>query len=239
MSKKEKTIILYSRNGIKISHTKFIDITKWPNGKDIGVLTKNTFVSTAKGKKSNSEIIPAKKAWTETITRVSKLGFYYYETKKHDAQKAKIVVKDKYEDATYKKLVFKINNDRYEMIYPIKCGEVSINRETRPWDILPGTNGIEDHFITDLYKEVIKFFGIAEVNKIKYKIKDASYDYWNKYEAEYAKDMSWVGDVTKEVLLDLFGDEKGPSINYNNLKILSHGFDLKESFRKRKENDNK
>ena len=34
---------------------------------------------------------------------------------------------------------------------------------------------------------------------------------------------------------DLFGDEKGPSTNYNDIKILSHGFDLKESFRKRKE----
>jgi len=47
--------------------------------------------------------------------------------------------------------------------------------------------------------------------------------------------MSWVNDIRKEVLMDLFGDENGPTINYNDIKILSHGFDLKQSFRKRKE----
>ena len=46
-----------------------------------------------------------------------------------------------------------------------------------------------------------------------------------------------VYDVKKQVMIDLFGDDKGPEglINYNDLKIEAHGFDLKESFRKRKE----
>ena len=47
--------------------------------------------------------------------------------------------------------------------------------------------------------------------------------------------MSWVEETKKSVMKDLFGNEKGPSVNYNDIKILSHGFDLKQSFRKRKE----
>ena len=160
---------------------------------------------------------------------------YYYEIIEHKAEPQKIINHDKYDGATYKKLVFKFDDKRYEMIYPIKCGDVSINKETRPWDLLPGTNGIEDHFITDLYKEVIKFFDICEDERIGYQIEPAYYGYCGSKGPEYAKDMSWVNDVRKEVLIDLFGDEKGPSVNYNDINILRHGFDLKQSFRKRKE----
>ena len=38
---------------------------------------------------------------------------------------------------------------------------------------------------------------------------------------------------------ELFDDKDGYKKQTNESKILSHGFDLKESFRKRKENDNK
>jgi hypothetical protein len=100
--------------------------------------------------------------------------------------------------------------------------------------VLPGYKGIVEHFITDLYKEVNKFFEVAEVNKVAYRIKDRTFGY-NGTPEEYTSDMSWIYDVKKRVMIDLFGDEKGPTINYNDIKILSHGFDLKESFRKRKE----
>lgn len=234
MSRKEKATILYSRNGIKIEKVEFIDMTKLINQKDLGILVKTTINLNLKKKNSNIEIIPATKAWVETIKRESKLGFYYYEIREHKAEPQKIINHDKYDAATYNKLVFKFDDKRYEMIYPIKCGDISINRETRPWDLLPGTNGIEDHFITDLYKEVIKFFDICEDERIGYQIRPARYGY-NKTDVVYAKDMSWVDDIRKEVLRDLFGDENGPTINYNDIKILSHGFDLKQSFRKRKE----
>jgi len=234
MSRKEKATILYSRNGIKIEKVEFIDITKFPNNKDIGILTKTTVSLNLKKKNSNVEIIPAKKAWTETIKRESKLGFYYYQNIEHKEEPQKIINHDKYDGALYKKLVFKFSDKRYEMIYPIKCGDISINRETRPWDLLPGTTGIEEHFITDLYKEVIKFFDICEDERIGYQISPVNYTFGFR-EPQYTKDMGWVDDIRKEVLLDLFGDEKGPSVNYNNIKILSHGFDLKQSFRKRKE----
>lgn len=233
MSRKEKATVLYSRNGIKIEKVEFLDMTKWPNMKDVDVLIKTTVDQRLK-RDSKVEVIPAKKAWKETITRTSKLGFYYYEIIEHKAEPQKIINHDKYDAATYNKLVFKFDDKRYEMIYPIKCGDISINKETRPWDLLPGTNGIEDHFITDLYKEVIKFFDICEDERIGYQISPARYGYY-KTDAVYAKDMGWVNDVRKEVLIDLFGDEKGPSVNYNDINILRHGFDLKQSFRKRKE----
>lgn len=238
MSRKEKATILYSRNGIKIEKVEFIDMTKLSNQKDLGILVKTTIYLSLKKKNSHVEIIPAKKAWTETIKRESKLGFYYYQIVEHKAEPQKIINHDRYDGATYKKLVFKFDDKRYEMIYPIKCGDISINRETRPWDLLPGTTGIEDHFISDLYREVIKFFDICEDEKIKYEISAKSYGFYH-YDAVYSKDMSWVDDMRKEVLRDLFGNENGPSVNYNNIKILSHGFDLKQSFRKRKENNNK
>lgn len=232
MSKKEKATVLYSRNGIKIEKIEFLDMTKWPNMKDLGILVKTTIEQHLK-RDNKVEIIPAKKAWKETITRTSKLGFYYYEIREHKAEPQKIINHDKYDFAKYKKLVFKFDTKRYEMMYPIKCGDVSINKETRPWDLLPGTNGIEDHFITDLYKEVIKFFDICEDERIGYQIGRTYTSHG--YEMLYTKDMSWVDNIRKEVLIDLFGDEKGPSINYNDIKILSHGFDTKQSFRKRKE----
>ena len=234
MSKKEKATVLYSRNGIKIEKVEFLDMTKLINHKDLGILVKTTIDQRLK-RDSKVEVIPAKKEWKETITRTSKLGFYYYEIIEHKAEPQKIINHDKYDGATYKKLVFKFDDKRYEMIYPIKCGDVSINKETRPWDLLPGTNGIEDHFITDLYKEVIKFFDICEDERIGYQIEPAYYGYCGSKGPEYAKDMSWVNDVRKEVLRDLFGDENGPSVNYNDINILRHGFDLKQSFRKRKE----
>lgn len=234
MSRKEKATVLYSRNGIKIEKVEFLDMTKWPNMKDVGVLIKTTVDQRLK-RDSKVEVIPAKKAWKETITRISKLGFYYYEIREHKAEPQKIINHDKYDAATYKKLVFKFDTKRYEMMYPIKCGDVSINKETRPWDLLPGTNGIEDHFITDLYKEVIKFFDICEDERIGYQISPSYYGYNSSREPVYAKDMSWVDDIRKEVLRDLFGDENGPSVNYNDINILRHGFDLKQSFRKRKE----
>ena len=235
MSRKEKSTVLYSRNGIRIDKTEFIDMTKLINQKDLGILIKTVVKLNLKKKNTKVEIIPAKKAWTETITRESKLGFYYYQTIEHKAEAPKIINHDKYDSATYKKLVFKFADKRYEMIYPINCGGISINRETRPWDLLPGTTGIEDHFITDLYREVIKFFNICEDERIGYQIKPTQYGFGSSKKATYAEDMSWVNNVRKEVLIDLFGDEKGPTINYNDIKILSHGFDLKQSFRKRKE----
>ena len=212
MSKKEKSTVLYSRNGIKIERIDYLDLTKYSNQIYQNRFIANTITTTLKNKEDNVEVIPGKPAWEEVIKHESPLGFYYYETIKHVATKQEVKYNNKF------------------------GGDVSINKETRPWDILPGYTGIDDHFITDLYKEVNKFFETAEVNRVAYRIKERTYGY-KAHDEEYAKGMSWIYDVKKQVMIDLFGDVKGPEglINYNDIKIESHGFDLKESFRKRKE----
>jgi hypothetical protein len=234
MSKREKSTVLFSRNGIKIERVDYLDMTKYSNNQYKDKFITNVVTSILKSKDKKPEVIPAQKAWDEIITHTSKLGFYYYEKIHHSAKEQEIHYNNKFGTATYKTFTFQYDNKRFVLSYPISCGDVSINRETRPWDILPGYKGIIEHFITDLYKEVNKFFEVAEVNRVAYRIKERTFGY-NGTPEKYAPDMSWVYDVKKQVMIDLFGDEKGPSVNYNDIKILSHGFDLKESFRKRKE----
>ena len=234
MSKREKSTTLYSRNGIKIERVDYLDMTKLSNQIYQNKFIINDVNTSIKKKESKTEVIAAKKAWDEIITRESKLGFYYYETIHHDAKKQEVKYNDKFGFAKFKTYTFQYDNKRFILSYPVSCGDVSINKETRPWDILPGYKGIVEHFITDLYKEVNKFFEIAEVNKVAYRIKERTFGY-NGTPEEYTSDMSWIYDVKKRVIIDLFGDENGQTINYNDIKILSHGFDLKESFRKRKE----
>ena len=234
MSRREKSTVLYSRNGIKIERIDYLDLTKLSNQIYQGKFIVNTVSSSLKKKEDKIEVIAAQKAWDETITRESKLGFYYYETIHHAAKEQKIKNNDKYSSAIFKTYIFQYDNKRFELSYPVSCGDIAINRETRPWDILPGYKGIVEHFITDLYKEVNKFFEVAEVNRVAYRIKERSFGH-NGTPEEYTSDMSWIYDVKKNVMIDLFGDANGPTINYNDIKILSHGFDLKESFRKRKE----
>jgi hypothetical protein len=234
MSKREKSTILYSHNGIKIERIDYLDMTKWSNQRYQDKFIADDINTSIKKKESKTEVIAAQKAWDEVITRESKLGFYFYETIHHDAKKPEIKNNDRYGSANFKIYTFQYDNKRFILSYPVSCGDVSINRETRPWDIIPGYKGIDEHFIIDLYKEVNKFFEVVEVNRVAYRIKTAKYGY-NPQNEEYTSDMSWIYDVKKKVIIDLFGDENGPTVNYNDIKILSHGFDLKESFRKRKE----
>lgn len=236
MSAREKKITIYSRNGIKIERIDFLDMTKRDNQENDGKFIINTVSTSLKKKGESPKLIPAKKAWDETITKTSKLGFYYYLTIHHTEKPAKIIYDNSKTSATFKTYTFQCNNKRYELSYPISCYDVNINIETRPWDILPGYKGIDDHFITDLYKDVITFFNIAEDNKVRLKTTKREYSLRGSYFKDtFSTDMSWVEETKKSVMRDLFGNENGPSVNYNDIKILSHGFDLKESFRKRKE----
>lgn len=236
MSRREKSTTLYSRNGIKIERVDYLDMTKWYNQRYQDKFIVNDVNTSLKKKENKTEVIAAQKAWDEVITRESKLGFYFYETIHHDAKKQEVKINDKYGSANFRIYTFQYENKRFILSYPVSCGDISINRETRPWDILPGYKGIVEHFITDLYKEVNKFFEVAEVNRVAYRIKERTFGYNGTPEA-YTQDMSWIYDIKKKVMIDLFGDEKGPEalINYNDIKIEAHGFDLKESFRKRKE----
>ena len=226
MSRREKTTNIFSRNGVKIIKTEYIKVKQPP------ILSIHT-VSTNTGVKSKVEVIPAKKAWDEIIKRESKLGFYYYETVHHEATQQKTVYNSNNGFAKYKKYVIEFDDKRYELSYPIECGDNKISKELRPWEILPNTKGMEQHFINDLYDEVLKFVDVAVNNRCAV-FKGKHYDHSN-YNWVYTYDKLDYKRIIKDICIDLFGDENGPTIVYNDIKILSHGFDLKESFRKRKE----
>ena len=203
---REKQRTLYSRNGIKILKTENILEKKYSLRK---VLHREVL-------ESNND--KCTKSHYEDVRYTSKLGFYYY-------KREFIVPKDPItKSIQYKKYVLQIGDIMYELEYPVsfesQFTNIKTNKyDTRPWDIVPGYKGIPDRFITILYNESLKF-----IDKIfEYKKLITSDDFTN------------IDDIRKEILCDLFGNEDGPKEQPNNIKILSHGFDLKESFRKRKE----
>lgn len=208
MSAREKKITLYSRNGIKIErHDNLLKKGYLFHHGSTSQVIERVLIE------SKERIIRTGKR-EYMIKKESPLGFYYYKPLYHHDTKG---VQEKYICASFKTICFQLNDKSYYLEYPTKYKDVGIGIETRPWDILPGYKGIFDHFVIDLYKELNKFFDIIEDNNKMLKVDNL----------QRLKD---------ETYRDIFGDPKGPSTNYNDIKILSHGFDLKESFRKRKEN---
>jgi len=208
MSAREKKTTLYSRNGIKIE-------------KNENILKKGYIFKHGSTEKviervlieSKERIIRTGKRDYE-VKKESPLGFYYYKPLYYHNNKG---AQEKHICASFETIYFQLNDKSYYLEYPTKYKDVGIGIETRPWDILPGYKGIFNHFITDLYKELNKFFDLIEDNNKLLEVEN----------------LQLIKDTTFK---DIFGNPKGPSTNYNDIKILSHGFDLKESFRKRKEN---
>lgn len=206
-------ITLYSRNGIKIEKYKNLKPKKTAysksnlntNGVSIGSYTK-----TIEHLAPEYIVRPSNKYGRGyvDVKKKSPLGFYYISREYHSNYNKTFTI-----NASFKTITIDLTNEKYYLEYPTNYKGIGINNEMRPWDLLPGYKGIPDHFINDLYKELNKFFSIISDNG--WKDKD---------------DL-----LRKTTFHDIFGDERGPQVNNNNIKILSHGFDLKESFRKRKE----
>lgn len=137
---------------------------------------------------------------------ISPLGFYYYKDASETANYKK------YEDnGIREKYMISFKGGYYELSYISSFNGTQIGHETRPWDL--SGNGMPDHFIKDLEKVIN---GI-----IDYMIE-------NKYDNESVQEFK------TKVFIDLFGSVDGVKTQTNDNKILSHGFDLKTSFRKRK-----
>ena len=202
-----KTKILYSRNGIRI--------IKSENSQ--GWFDKKMKFETITRVENLENISIGKSKYKTEVQKIqheSPLGFYYYTTSYYNSsynhEKPKCV--------TYRKYILYLDSDKYEMEYPIAYDNhgdhQSINVEMRPWDICPGYKGIPDNMIQVLFKEAKNFIDIL-------------YDHKN-----IVKNLK---DIQYDIMTDLFGYPDGPKIQPNNIKILSHGFDLKTSFRKPKE----
>lgn len=210
---REKSITLYSRNGIRLIKTVNIDVKKYHNPVYKYEETSREEVL------EKTEHMAWGKSHYEDVRHESKLGFYYYKREYFDSSQYSSKAS---KSVSYRKYIIWLDGEKYELEYPYmfksNLMQVKINKyDTRPWDIVPGYKGIPDHFITALYREVLKFIDIMVTykNTIDFKVS--------------------IESISNDILRDLFGSERGPQEQPNNIKILSHGFDLKESFRKRKE----
>jgi len=94
--------------------------------------------------------------------------------------------------------------------YPIKCHDTEIDHNSRPWDICIGDKEMKPHFIKALEVSINKVF-------------------------EYAIPIKTWKRSKERVFKDIFGSVDGYTTVSNEVKIVSHGFDPKVSFRKRKE----
>lgn len=142
----------------------------------------------------------------EYIIKESPLGFFYEAYEKVQYQEeANVGV-----NAITHIICITLADKAYRIEYPSVCGDMKIGFDARPWDICVGDKSMPEHFIKVLKKILDEIFALAAPIKHIQRTKE-------------------------KVYTDLFGNAKG-EINSlpNEIKILSHGFDPKESFRKRK-----
>lgn len=99
-----------------------------------------------------------------------------------------------------------------------------IGVDKRPWEIVPGDEGLNDNMIQSLLSDVNLMFQFSSDNKIK--------TYSNRSNSNLP-----ISELKDMVYMNLFGRKDGIKFQTDSEKIVSHGFDLKESFRKGKEND--
>ena len=86
---------------------------------------------------------------------------------------------------------------------------------------------MSDRFVEVLLKLITDF--LNEVESLKYPIIEPHTRY-----NDHDRPISFF-DLKNKLMVDMFGSIKGPRFQTDEEKILSHGFDLKESFRNRKE----
>ena len=143
---------------------------------------------------------------SEYVIKESPLGFYYgtYEMVKYQ-EEVKVGVK-----AISHVFSITVFHRIYRIEYYTECGDVKIGFDARPWDICVGDKSLQEHFIKALKKILDEIFVIAASIKNSQRTKERIYT-------------------------ELFGNPKGDIDTLpNEIKIVSHGFDPKESFRKRK-----
>ena len=143
----------------------------------------------------------------------SPLGFYYDKTtyvNKHNKSSSTQIIE-----------VYGAN-ENYVITYITHYNQNSIGTDLRPWEVCEGEKSMPEHFIFALKDIVDKILVFVEENKLKIK----EHHFFDKSENQ---DVKWLKDI---LYRDLFGNTKGIRFQTDKEKILSHGFDLKTSFRK-------
>lgn len=222
MKKKETKKTLFSKN--RITLTVEDNITDKP----CAYSESGTLYGSLRG--DDSRYIKKTKWVTKTITRKleSPLGFYYYKKEKVSEE----IEDDKLPDPTiyFYEINLLSNKHSYKLRFPERQGNISISVDTRPWNIVRGYSSLEDHFVFDLFNDLENIFLELEHDKAVV----LSKKYVN-YQYELTENGQGLGEFKKNLYLLIFGNFKGPVYQTNSEKILSHGFDLKTSFRKDKE----
>lgn len=142
----------------------------------------------------------------------SPLGFYY--------NKTTYVNKFNKSSSTN---VIEVNgpNETYVITYLTHYNQNSIGTDLRPWEVCEGEKSMPEHFIFALKDIIDKILIFVEENKLKiierYVLGESKY-----------QNVKWLKDI---LYRDLFGSTKGIRFQTDKEKILSHGFDLKTSFR--------
>ena len=167
----------------------------------------------------------------------SPLGFFYEKT--ICSQTKAMITKSR-------EFYFFIRRTEYLLSYPVQYSETgmevkSVSQEERPWNIIPGDKSLKDNEISWLFQKLNLLFIELEKEKPEIITKETYLENDNNgigipvILPENVIDFQSVSESRSTVMSDLFGYSQGPLQQTNNQKILSHGFDLKSSFRKDKE----
>ena len=202
MSRKIKRT-LFSKNHITVSKTKNVDNL-------VQCVTYKTI-------SNDSVYVPCGKNDTVDVIKESPLGFKYKTT-----ETVRLGNSVSYRRGNETKFIVNIflKKEEYEIVYPISYGDIRINVETRPWDIVEGDKSMSEHFIFDLKKVIDNLLEIIKENKLSIKSTHTIHPYLMSYQ-----------ELHDKLYVDLFGNKKGIRFQTDEEKLFSHGFD-KTSFKK-------
>ena len=214
--KKENKKVLFSRNRISLTSEDTISQDAYVCS-DIGL--PNSLSSDDGRYEKRTKTIRKK------VTRKceSPLGFYYFK----DEFIEKEVDEPVDNSHVYIYEIYLVSKHHiYKLIIPRCQGSIRISVDTRPWNIVSGYKSLSDNLIQDLFNILESIFFELQNDKAYVAFKNN-----NKLE----KSSERLGQFKNKLYLSIFGNSKGPIQQTNSEKILSHGFDLKTSFRKDKE----
>ena len=221
---KEKVTYLFNKNNItleKIEKHKSLNMDEKS--------ARREYVITGRNNARKEEI----KTIIKNITKESPLGFYYTKkvketinvsTDKNSTEKHWYIITANVGGGVY-----------YRLKFLTKCGENEVyprEDSLRPWEIAEGDNMLSGSMLDALVKTLNEFFDTLSKYKIVFKYKHYNniiHD-WVWAPADYQ-----IKSVKNDVYSYMYGNKNGLRVMTDEQKILSHGFDLKTSFRKDKE----
>lgn len=220
---KEKVTYLFNKNNItieKIEKCVSIDMREKTARQEC------ISVGEAKSYKKTKTII-------KEVKKESPLGFYY--TKKIQETIDETTGKEA-TDKTWFVITANVGSRTYYRLkFLVKSGDNSVlqNEDSlRPWEVAEGDNSLNNTMLDALVKSLNEFFDILSQHKVT--VVDKRYNMelgsW-----EWIPIKKSLRDIKNDTYSYMYGNKNGLRVMTDEQKIISHGFDLKTSFRKDKE----